>query len=319
MQTTPALFDIVPMTPNIEDLPIPESPYYVVDSEGFYIHKNTRLGRVLVSIDDPPSHLPKYAYNGHLWPAIPKIPASLLGQAWSFFREALSTLHSEAAVLLLLDDKNEYSIFVPKQIVDHTSVNYKFTPDEIPEDKALVGTIHSHCDFSAFHSGTDETDAGKHDGVHLTLGKVDTNTPEADVMVSFNGVMWKKQYTMVDVAETETFDLVAHNPEWLERLTVHIPTHTKITDYIGGHLTKSIPSYTSKPKSGWSDPYDTDDDELEIYYRQTYGLSAALTWPSSTDYAYNTKDCLEQMEYDLNRLVQIARTRGISLTFNLTA
>jgi hypothetical protein len=36
----------------------------------------------------------------------------------------------------------------------------------------MVGTIHSHCDFSAFHSGTDERDEATFDGLHLTFGNV---------------------------------------------------------------------------------------------------------------------------------------------------
>ena len=33
-----------------------------------------------------------------------------------------------------------------------------------------VGTIHSHCDFGAFHSGTDINDEADFDGLHVTFG-----------------------------------------------------------------------------------------------------------------------------------------------------
>ena len=38
------------------------------------------------------------------------------------------------------------------------------------ENFLCVGTIHSHCDFGAFHSGTDIGDEEDFDGLHVTFG-----------------------------------------------------------------------------------------------------------------------------------------------------
>ncbi|NDH07532.1 hypothetical protein EBX93_16715 [bacterium] len=35
--------------------------------------------------------------------------------------------------------------------------------------------FNSHCDFSAFHSGTDQADESTFDGIHITLGHVNRN------------------------------------------------------------------------------------------------------------------------------------------------
>ncbi len=43
------------------------------------------------------------------------------------------------------------------------------------EGYVLYGTIHSHCDFSAFHSGIDDSDELNFDGLHITIGNVDAD------------------------------------------------------------------------------------------------------------------------------------------------
>jgi hypothetical protein len=50
----------------------------------------------------------------------------------------------------------------------------------------MVGTIHSHCDFSAFHSGTDEADESTFDGVHLTFGHVNSDKFSIASSIVFN-------------------------------------------------------------------------------------------------------------------------------------
>jgi hypothetical protein len=54
----------------------------------------------------------------------------------------------------------------------------------------MVGTIHSHCNFSAFHSGTDTHDEETFDGIHITLGHVDRKefSMVASVAVNANRV-----------------------------------------------------------------------------------------------------------------------------------
>ena len=45
----------------------------------------------------------------------------------------------------------------------------------LSEGYTIFGTIHSHCDFSAFHSGIDDADEHGFDGVHVTIGNVNGN------------------------------------------------------------------------------------------------------------------------------------------------
>ena len=50
----------------------------------------------------------------------------------------------------------------------------------------MAGTIHSHAAMSAFHSGTDDHDEQFFDGVHITIGKLDS-VPEYSCSLVVHG------------------------------------------------------------------------------------------------------------------------------------
>jgi hypothetical protein len=65
-----------------------------------------------------------------------------------------------------------------------TGVSVKYIRPSSDEDLGLpVGTIHSHCDFGAFHSGTDHEDESTFDGLHVTFGDI-TKSEGMSVSVS---------------------------------------------------------------------------------------------------------------------------------------
>ena len=106
--------------------------------------------------------------------------------ALPIFESVFQNHQSESYLTLLFSKKlQSYRLWCPKQTVSYASVNYDRT-DTVPVEERnyigsegdgwqMVGTIHSHCDFSAFHSGTDEADEASFDGVHLTFGHVNRN------------------------------------------------------------------------------------------------------------------------------------------------
>lgn len=133
---------------------------------------------------------------------LPKVPAHIIYKALLFFRKVYRKHRSEAAVILCYNpDTDEYGLYCPKQDVSGAHVDYdrrfynrnKRGEVNVPEagenhqtygkiDDVMiemskqgfrnVGTIHSHANFSAFHSGTDTHDESSFDGVHITLGHV---------------------------------------------------------------------------------------------------------------------------------------------------
>lgn len=52
--------------------------------------------------------------------------------------------------------------------------SYAEYQDLIKEGWIIYGTIHSHCNMPAFHSGTDDSDEENFEGLHITIGKVTT-------------------------------------------------------------------------------------------------------------------------------------------------
>jgi len=126
-----------------------------------------------------------------------------------YFQDIYNKYKVEAAVVLMLNVelKKWEILFVPQVDCGHASVNYLLPkpitavfPDKqkrlyeaVFEDKqaealmekaceefnrllnsgyTVYGTIHSHCDFAAFHSGVDDADETNFDGIHITIGNV---------------------------------------------------------------------------------------------------------------------------------------------------
>ena len=239
--TSPKIFDIVPLTAGMteDDLPEPKGgPYYVITKNKTFIHKFFHFGRVMVEVNNTGlphlQALTKPEWKGFLWHDIPQLPAGLVGQAWSFFQQIYKDLGTEAMVYITWHREKGYRFFIPPQWNTGGHVNSKFTPEHITDGWQNVGTIHSHCNFSAFHSGTDHNDAKQQDGLHITIGHVNSDKPSYAVMVSVGGVNW--DFKIEDVTG-ETPELVQH-PRWWERYVQK--AEVKTTGY------QSPPNY-----SGW--------------------------------------------------------------------
>jgi hypothetical protein len=81
---------------------------------------------------------------------------------------------------------------VPQQSVSHGGVNYRrkgltFSDEFAGTGYVPVGTIHSHCDFQAFHSGTDHGDEISWDGLHITFGHNDKEEFTISASMMMNG------------------------------------------------------------------------------------------------------------------------------------
>lgn len=171
-----------------EDVELPKiGTYYVVAKDGIYIHVNRAVGSALVKATEIPW---LKSANTHINLSLPKIPGRIIGQAWKFFSKIYAQYQSESYLQLYYSKKlNQYRLWCPKQTVSFGGVHYdrsdqfsakeregtELDSTEIKQESVwnCVGTIHSHCNFSAFHSGTDTADESTFDGIHLTIGHVD--------------------------------------------------------------------------------------------------------------------------------------------------
>ena len=163
--------------------------YYLVTKTGIYLHKETKAGNALVKVEGIP-WLQEPTIEFRL--KLPKIPGSIIGQALTFFRKVFQQYKSEAYVTLMYSAKlNQYRLWCPAQKVSAASVNYDRTDQPSFEDRQsndwqMCGTIHSHCDFSAYHSGTDIGDEASFDGIHITLGHVNRAQFSMEASVAIN-------------------------------------------------------------------------------------------------------------------------------------
>ncbi len=151
--------------------------YYVVGSNGIFAHIPNKVGRSLVKVDGISGLEPVRSF---IMPKLPKLPARIVNQAYTFFRKVYERHQSESGLVLFYNEaKKDFLLWCPNQEVSHGSCNYDRN-DYGGNEPALVGynivgSIHSHADFGAFHSGTDIHDEIDFDGLHITIGNVNTD------------------------------------------------------------------------------------------------------------------------------------------------
>lgn len=190
MADQPAPLALFPVYLFDHDFELPKTgTYYLVTKTGIFLHKETKAGNALIKVEGIP-WLQEPTIEFRL--KLPKIPGSIIGQALTFFRKVFAAYKSEAYVTLLYSTKlNQYRLWCPQQKVSAASVNYDRTDQPSFEDRTandwqMCGTIHSHCDFSAYHSGTDIGDEASFDGIHITLGHVNRAQFSMEASVAIN-------------------------------------------------------------------------------------------------------------------------------------
>jgi hypothetical protein len=144
--------------------------FYVVAKDGIYLKKTMGHFDTMNKVDAI-SILGECDTYASL--DVAKITARQFTQILTLFRAVFKKYRAEANVILHYNRKRKrYRIDVPRQDVSGASVDYANGEDTY-KDYIRIGTIHSHANMSAFHSGTDHGDELNWDGLHITLGKMD--------------------------------------------------------------------------------------------------------------------------------------------------
>ena len=159
---------------------------------------------------------------------LPLIPNELFEKIKHFFQEVYKKHKSEVAILLWYNfEIEDWKIEVPKQTVSGSSVNYnrdKEISDTLTNDGYVcVGSIHSHCEMGAFHSGTDDSDEYQFDGLHITIGKVISKPEYACRFIIKNTAYTLKFEECVETKELDNVQL----KDWMEQ--VNKPTYKNST------------------------------------------------------------------------------------------
>ncbi len=232
-----------------DGVPDGPNPFYLGYKDGLFLHRRNLLGRGIARMDNWPNEFTEFGSSiGSFWWEADPIPAKLMGQTVSFFERIYDKQHTEAMVLLVMNqDTREWRIFIPTQMVSHGGVNYVFDPSHIKLPWVLVGSIHSHCDFGAGHSGTDTHDAEGFDGFHATIGYIKRPVPQIVAMVAMNKrLMHYKEDLfpkLFDFTETKEHEA----PAWWDR---YVEDTKAKTNPKGFELFKKFgkPSVTAKTK-----------------------------------------------------------------------
>jgi len=150
-----------------------EGTYFLVSGNGLWIHKDTGIVRAFVPVDQI-SILPDLDAKSWVSCTLPKLSVDHVWQIQNFFKDVVKKHHAEAMTTLYYSKaEQKFKVYIPHQQVSSAGVQYKragMTGVEGLESYLPVMTIHSHSDFSAFHSGTDVGDEEDFDGVHCTFG-----------------------------------------------------------------------------------------------------------------------------------------------------
>ncbi len=189
----------------------PEDPiYYLVTADGVFLVKNTQFFTCATKVGSIPN-LKKH--KEELILKLPgKIPADQLRRVVAFFQKVYQMHQAEAAVVIYYSpEEAEYSLVVPDQKVSGASAHYtvKGTPDGL----LRVGEFHSHARMKASHSGIDDADEEHDDGLHITIGNLDT-IPSYSCSMVVDG----KRYSL-DLSDVVQYEEEAEIPdEWLARV-----------------------------------------------------------------------------------------------------
>lgn len=248
----PKGFDILPLTWKIEskdDVPATNGmPYYLFASEGLYIVRDGFLGRSMVPTKKYPPNLSSAGVwaRGYFNYNAKPIPGEIMAQAVDFFRVVWDKHRTEAELLFLFNEEaNQYKLFVPAQKVTSGSVKSLYRPEDVPTGWYVIGSIHSHCNFGAFHSGVDTNDASTFNGLHITVGHVDRENPEFAVMVAIDGLNFHYNHAIDRVCDVTRLDSKKSPANWLNFLLLDKSVGKSIRKEIAERLQSAIGTKTT--------------------------------------------------------------------------
>lgn len=117
---------------------------------------------------------------------LPKIPYHMLCSMCGFFKKVYCTYGTESLVNILWDpDKSSYRLYVPKQTVTPSSVDYQNDYD-MQKHMWTVGTFHSHGMFKPYFSDTDD-EYEKADGIYGVAGNFNCPEPRIKMRAGTGG------------------------------------------------------------------------------------------------------------------------------------
>jgi proteasome lid subunit RPN8/RPN11 len=314
----PELFEVLALNGDgLDKAPYPTVPYYIHAVEGDFLYRDTQIGTVLLKETTKPKSLGRIGFaNGVFSWKGEKIPASIISQAHDFFLRTFNKHHAEAEVFITMhNETGAFRLFVPYQRVNHMGVKSVYEPTHVSRDYTVVGTLHSHCDFGAFHSGTDSGDASDMDGVHFTIGKVNSAQPEIVAMVTMAG----KEFHYKDPAEIANIAFGTETaPAWWDQYVYPAETASE--------KPKSLKSLTqaqwdefrgivqARPKHGTISHLPVPSNASKWLPRQSQSSYKQNNWERSTDWRDYVYGAQTSESRDFNKRMRRMKKRDTNVS-----
>jgi len=178
--------------------------YYIVAKEGIFLKK--KMG-VMESIAPVKNISILQSANTMARMYINPLPAQTGAKILEFFKAVYQKYSGEAIVLLFYNEATgKYRVVPPHQKVTAAACDYN--RGVTIEGFTMIGTIHSHANFSAFHSGVDDSDEKTFDGLHITYGNVMSEEFSLSASIVANGhrFMVNPDDYMLGLSKTKDID-----------------------------------------------------------------------------------------------------------------
>lgn len=239
-----------------------ENICYIVSKDGIFLRKKVGLVDSMVKVDNISFLNSKLNSYGEI--NIPKIPKNDFEKIVKFFQWAYKKHSGESVVLIYYNSEDEsFDVFPTDQKVSNTSINY-VKSGLSHTGYLLIGTIHSHANFGAGHSGIDDDDELNFDGVHITVGNVTEDIFSLSCSVVINGMRFmyqpEKYVEGIEKHNTEKNNIlkdryyipgienVRFNEEWKDKVQKRIfkKKDDETTKWLFGNQTFNKPSNSRK-------------------------------------------------------------------------
>jgi hypothetical protein len=145
-----------------------------------------------------------------------KIPMELWQKIVAFMKWGFKAHQSEVLITLFYNaTEDRWDAWPFAQNPMGMTVNYVTEHPTYAIDRAQfngewvqLGSVHHHCTMAAFQSGTDKTDEADRDGIHITIGKINSNPLDLHARQTFFNVF----------GDTKVADWI-EIPDWMR----HVP------------------------------------------------------------------------------------------------
>ena len=127
----------------------------------------------------------------------PKLGREMWNEVLGFFRWTYETTQSESQVRLYVNYKTkEWRAWAFPQTEGSGMTTREIENDAYKEQRVqfsdldgwlYYGTVHHHCSASAFQSSTDEANERGQDGIHITIGKINSTQHDIDARLYQSG------------------------------------------------------------------------------------------------------------------------------------